>query len=1013
VAHRRRRTLRARDLPWEGYALAAFGPTLVTLIIPADGSSLLVPALCYLLTVVAAAAVGRIGPGLLAAALSTAGLLFRFVPPINRLSVDTTGELFAVGVFAVTALVVSGVLDRLEAARESSERAVERLTRLQAVTAALSQAVDVEHVTAVVVEQACRELDGQRGTLSVLNEGTRELTLVGAYGLEPDVQAKWHSYPLDGNLPASDAARSRQLVLLQSLHERNQRYPAIAATPPFHDHALACVPLLFEDRVFGVISLSFGGPRPFPEEDCRFLEALGAQCAQALERARLYEAEREAARRQAFLSEASRLLNSSLDYEATLARITRLAVPALADSASVHLFQGEELRLVALAAADPEREHTMRRLSSREDDRANDPTMRQVALSGESILTPEIPHETWAAIAEDDDHRALLEALGTRSALLVSLGGQERRLGLLTLGMNGSSRVFTDDDRSLVEDLAARAGVAIENALSHRARAEQARVLQQSLLPPGLPSIPGLDVAVHYRAAGDGSIVGGDFFDLFRMGERWGVVLGDVSGKGVEAASLTALTRYTVRAVAMTEDRPSAVLSMCNRAVLEADAGEAFCTMVFAVIEQEGDGARVRVAVGGHPLPLCRRATGEIEHVGTTGTAVGLFPDAEFADGEVVLGPQDTLVLFTDGLIEARTPAGDFAPQLLEQTLRASHGAGAAETVAAITTAVGALEEGWARDDMAVVVLTVPEPAPAMRSIRLPGVPALAVVRGDEFVDELVRELELVRLGGRQGVLRTDYPQRLLAVIEDVVSRFARARGSVRDQAEAALAAGEDVFTAEFELPAGAGVALQQTAALLAEVESFARDGLLLTMPRPDDVRAMQDRLLDAIVAQLEGGPASAPWDDGAGGLGALGPSRRTDAGSLPIQAAPDGGERAANLRLAADLSAAGQARRFLSEVLTRWGVSEDVGEEAALPLSELVTNAVLHTGSDVRMVVRLDASALRIEVHDASAVLPNRRSHDVEAGTGRGLELVEALCERWGVQPTPEGKAVWFEVRV
>ncbi|HEV7888028.1 MAG TPA: SpoIIE family protein phosphatase, partial [Acidimicrobiales bacterium] len=738
-----------RDLPWEGYALALAGPGLVSVLIPHDGrGSLLVPALCYLLTVVAAAAVGRIWPGLLAAAVSTAGLLYLFVPPIHTLTADATGEIFAVGVFAVTALVVSGVLDRLEAARESSERAVERLTRLQAVTAALSQAADVDRVTTVVVEQACRELGGERGTLSVVDGSGQNLILVAAYGLEPDVMVTWHSYPLDGQLPASEAARTGELVLLSSTAERNRRYPAIATTPPFHDHALACVPLVFEGRTAGVISLSFGTTRSFPNEDRRFLEALGAQCAQALERARLYEGARESAQRQSFLADASRLLSSSLDYQDTLARLTRLAVPDLADAASVHLWDGDDLRLVALAHADPEGEQVMHDLSARDRNVAVDPTMRGVATTGESVLSPEVPPEIWPQIAEDDEHLALLQKLNTTSGLLVALGPRQRPLGLLVLSMNESGRRFTDSDRTLVEDLAGRAGVAIENAIAHRARAEQARVLQQSLLPPGVPTIPGLDVAVHYRAAGDGTIVGGDFFDLFPLtpglhGARWGVVMGDVSGKGVEAASLTALARYTVRAVAMTENLPSAVLRMCNRAVLEADTGESFCTIVFAVIETGTGRARVTTSAGGHPLPLRRTAAGEIGPVGRPGTAIGLFPDADLSDETVELGPGDTLVLFTDGLVEARTPAGDFAPQLLEQTMRASSGTGAQETVAAITAAVGALEEGRARDDMAVVVLSVPHPEPALRRTRILGLSPLMAIRSDEYLDELVRELEL------------------------------------------------------------------------------------------------------------------------------------------------------------------------------------------------------------------------------------------------------------------------------
>jgi GAF domain-containing protein/anti-sigma regulatory factor (Ser/Thr protein kinase) len=1015
-----------------GYLLAVGGPALVTLVVPhGERGTLLVPALCYLLTVVAAVAVGRIGPGLLAAGLSTVGLLTFYVHPIGVVGSDTPGEIFAVAVFALTALVASGVLDRLEAARDAAERLADRLARLQAVTSALSQAVDIEHVTRVVVDQACMELGSERGSLSLVTESGTDLRMAGAYNIEAGITEKWQTYSVAGEHPAGDVVRTGKIVLLSSLKERNRRYPAIADSPPFYDHSLAVVPLLFEGRVMGAMSLSFERPRSFPPEDVQFLEAIAAQCGQALERARLYELERDSARRQAFLAEASRLLASSLEYEDTLARITRLSVPALADSAAVHLWDGDDLRLVALAHEDPEGEEVMRRLSARDGDVAIDPTVVGVGTTAEAVMTVDIPQEIWADLAQDDEHRSLLEALGTRSALIVPLRARARPLGTLVLGMNTSGRQFSPADLVQVEDLAGRAAVAIENSLAHRGRLEQARVLQQSLLPPGTPTIPGLDVATHYRAAGDGTIVGGDFFDVFPVVPtaagmpRWGVVLGDVSGKGVEAASLTALARYTVRAACMMDPDPCAVLRMCNRAILDAEEGESFCTMVFAVIElpAAGSGAGgeagaaggtvVRVASGGHPLPVLRTAVGDIRPVGQPGTALGLFPDIDVHDTEITLYPGDTIVLFTDGLIEARTPAGDFAPHLLHRTMRASSGAGSQETLSAITSAVGALEEGRARDDMAIVVAGVPHAPPDVRQVQLPGSPAILTLRSEEYIDELLREFELVRLGGRQGVLRSDYPQRLLAIMDEILTRFSGLRLSVRDQAEAALARGDATFMLTVQLPVLAVPAMRQFLTLIDEVETFAEAGHMLTLPPADEVRRYQRWLVTTVVTKLELGddakvPAFDPSEPTASDEG------RTEAGAVPDER-PRAliGPRVARMTLAADLAAASHARRFARRTLDEWSCREDVIERVELPLSELVTNAVMHTRSEVDVVLRLGEGALRVEVHDRSAVLPTRRSHDMDASTGRGLELVEALADRGGVEGNGPGtgKAVWFEV--
>ena len=234
----------------------------------------------------------------------------------------------------------------------------------------------------------------------------------------------------------------------------------------------------------------------------------------------------------------------------------------------------------------------------------------------------------------------------------------------------------------------------------------------------------------------------------------------------------------------------------------------------------------------------------------------------------------------------------------------------------------------------------------------------------------------------------------------------------MRDQAESAVAAAQDRFTLEYDLPPSAAVVYAEFAALLDEVEAFGRQGLLLTVPPADEVRALQRWLLGETVRQLRGdtGHVPAPWASAE----SYTDSERTQGGDVPITPASDDTAvvvRASETRLAPDLAAAGEARRFLRSTLAAWGVDSDLADEAELPLSELVTNAVMHTQAEVLLVVRLDDDAVRIEVHDSSDALPSRRSHDVESGTGRGLELVEALSHRWGVQPTASGKAVWFEL--
>ena len=233
------------------------------------------------------------------------------------------------------------------------------------------------------------------------------------------------------------------------------------------------------------------------------------------------------------------------------------------------------------------------------------------------------------------------------------------------------------------------------------------------MLPRRLPVIQGLEIAVRYRPVGGRTVVGGDFYDVFRVGPgRWGVVIGDVSGKGVRAASLTALARYTVRAVAASAEIPSDVLGALNTAVLDWEDGEdRFCTAAYLDVEPGPEGAAIRLAVGGHPLPVLRTSAGDITRVGAPGMALGLLPLAEVNDASVFLSPGDALVLVTDGITEARTADGVWVEDAVDRALALglSDAGEDAEAIAdRIERIVLDVQAGRPRDDLAVVVLRAP-----------------------------------------------------------------------------------------------------------------------------------------------------------------------------------------------------------------------------------------------------------------------------------------------------------------
>jgi sigma-B regulation protein RsbU (phosphoserine phosphatase) len=267
--------------------------------------------------------------------------------------------------------------------------------------------------------------------------------------------------------------------------------------------------------------------------------------------------------------------------------------------------------------------------------------------------------------------------------------------------------VFDATDRREYERELLRAKQRAEESES-RATA-LARTLQQTLIPPIPPHIPGLDVAAVYRPAGSGEEVGGDFYDIFQVSaHEWVVAIGDVCGKGVDAAIVTALVRHSLRAIVVRLPQPSAALETLNEILLHHDT-DRFCTVALVWLRQRGEIWTATAAIGGHPLPVLARATGLVEF-GRSGSLVGVLEAPVFFDAEVVLEPGDGLVLFTDGVTEGRGPDDFYGEKRLAHSL-AAHALGAqpaSEVAAGLLGGVLDFQQGNPRDDIAIVVVRVP-----------------------------------------------------------------------------------------------------------------------------------------------------------------------------------------------------------------------------------------------------------------------------------------------------------------
>jgi serine phosphatase RsbU (regulator of sigma subunit) len=284
--------------------------------------------------------------------------------------------------------------------------------------------------------------------------------------------------------------------------------------------------------------------------------------------------------------------------------------------------------------------------------------------------------------------------------VVVPLIARGRVRGVLAAGFD---RAPAEDDLVLFEDLARRAALALDSARLYAERDHIARTLQQSLLPRELPRIPGVELAARYLAAGDGNEVGGDFYDCFATGSGdWALVIGDVCGKGAEAAAVTALARYTLRAASHHTRRPRAVLTELNEALLRDRLDYRFCTVLYASLTPRDDHVSVCVAAAGHPLPIVVRASGDVEMVGSPGSLLGIVEVPELTEERVELEPGDALVLYTDGVTEADRSAG---PERLTAFLATRAGDDAAALAEAVERDALDAHGGPARDDVAVVVV--------------------------------------------------------------------------------------------------------------------------------------------------------------------------------------------------------------------------------------------------------------------------------------------------------------------
>jgi PAS domain S-box-containing protein len=417
-------------------------------------------------------------------------------------------------------------------------------------------------------------------------------------------------------------------------------------------------------------------------------------------------------RAQRMLAEAGAVLDRSLDPRSTLQAIAELTVPHLCELCVIDLADddGHPAGAVAVAAGDPQLANALERLRERYPlDPDGDHPVARALLTGEPELLTELTDDVLEAIAQSDEHLDFMRQVAYRSAMVAPLRARGRTLGVLSVLHLREAGAFDQEDLELLTQLASRAAMAFDNARLYSERSHIAGTLQQSLLPPALPEIPGYDLAGHFRPAGEGLDVGGDFYDVFRIADdenRWALVIGDVCGKGAQAAALTALARHTIRALAREGRTPAEILARLNESMIDAaESGDRYLTVVVALLDVAEAGDTLHVASAGHPSPLRVAAGASAELLPAAGPLAGFYPDAAYVEHEFAVADGETVVFYTDGVTDAAAPQRILSIEELTAALAEEGGRSAAEIAASIDRLATASGASRPRDDIAILAL--------------------------------------------------------------------------------------------------------------------------------------------------------------------------------------------------------------------------------------------------------------------------------------------------------------------
>lgn len=584
--------------------------------------------------------------------------------------------------------------EKLKKERRRNERIIQERNRdleiLNRVGLEIASRLDLREILTRVVKNAVEMVKGDAGGIAFYDEREKQIKYPHTYnmpeGLERVIVTKagWFmTHIMD----------TKESVIIED-------YPASRlAIKEFVDagiKSMVLVPISTKGMSFGILAVfSLTPGKRLNERGLWLLEGVGREAAIAIENARLFEEARERARRAEAAYEISRIFNSTLE----LSEVLRLVINEISSAigteiGGIFFYRPDEDKFYGKMGYGPALQHVQDIVEDAD----------KFLLADEAVKTKDIV-VVMNARTDPRAPRRYVKMFDMRSIIVLPLVVKDNVIGVIALGHTEEEHRFGEDEITFAKSIALQAAIAIENARLYESEHYVADVLQRSFLPENIPEIPNTQIAVFYTTASQAGRVGGDFYDFIRLtGDRIGIVVGDVSGKGIEVASTTALAKYTVRAFAFEDEKTTSTLEQTNKVIArEIEAGH-FITLVYIIYDWQS--GQISVSSAGHPYPIhyvAREAKSYL--IESKNAALGILPELKFTEKVEKLDTGDILILYTDGLIESRRDSQFYGTDRLMQIMDEVAQLSANGIVNRIVEDVNSFTQGRLRDDIALSVL--------------------------------------------------------------------------------------------------------------------------------------------------------------------------------------------------------------------------------------------------------------------------------------------------------------------